>query len=288
MQTTKLTSESILPLTCSRAGTCCYGKAVMLNPWELLQFSIEKKVSAKTFRDLYTDFGGVRLTFNGTKDAKGQSACSQYIDTKGCSVHNGRPLACRLYPLGRQIQFNKAHYMFEGKAFPCLTDCAEVLNLPKLTVGNYLKGQGATPFENAQDAYLEIMQNIADVAFQLLLETGLSASGDTKTLQLWQEMGNALPEDLTQRIATDWLDALMLPTIDSAINNPIDFATAHNELLMAKIQDNFGGLDTLDKISDAAVVLIGVALQLARGLGANTKEIASHWVATAKSHGALD
>ena len=70
MQTTKLTSKSILPLTCSRSGSCCFGKAVMLNPWELLQFSIEKKVSQKEFRDSYTDFGGIRLTFNGKEDKK--------------------------------------------------------------------------------------------------------------------------------------------------------------------------------------------------------------------------
>ena len=45
MQTTQLSTESILPLTCSRSGTCCFGKAVMLNPWELFCFSKEKKIS---------------------------------------------------------------------------------------------------------------------------------------------------------------------------------------------------------------------------------------------------
>ena len=129
MQTTKLSTQSILPLTCSRSGTCCFGKEVMLNPWELLSFSREKKITPIEFRDLYCDFGGIRLTFNGKEDKKGQKSCSQYINNFGCSVHSGRPLACRLYPLGRQIQSNKAHYIFEGKQFPCLTDCNEVLEL---------------------------------------------------------------------------------------------------------------------------------------------------------------
>ena len=61
MQTTKLTSKSILPLTCSRSGTCCFGKDVMLNPWELFRFSNEKKVTVKQFRDLYTEYGGIQL-----------------------------------------------------------------------------------------------------------------------------------------------------------------------------------------------------------------------------------
>ncbi|WP_218599124.1 YkgJ family cysteine cluster protein [Polaribacter sp. NJDZ03] len=288
MQTTKLSKESILPLTCSRSGTCCFGKAVMLNPWELYRFSKEKNVSQRVFRDLYTDFGGIRLTFNGKPDKKGQNACSQYIDNHGCSVHQGRPLACRLYPLGRQIQFEKAHYIFEGPQFPCLTDCAEVLDLPKMSVGNYLKGQGAAPFEKAQDAYLDVMQNIADIAFELLLDSGLSASGDTKTLTLWREMGNELPELLAERIGADWIDSLMIPEITDVIDNPVDFAKKHSDLLLLKAQEEFGNLQTLNEVHKAAVLLMGVALHLSRGLGADTKGIAELWVETAKSNGAKE
>ena len=288
MQTTKLSTESILPLTCSRAGTCCFGKAVMLNPWELFSFSKEKKVSPRIFRDLYTDFGGIRLTFNGKQDKKGQNACSQYVENHGCSVHQGRPLACRLYPLGRQIQFEKADYIFEGPKFPCLTDCAEVLNLPKLSVGEYLKGQGAAPFEKAQDAYLNVMQNIADIAFELLLESGLSASGDTKTLALWREMGNESPELLAERIGKDWIDALMIPDITDIKENSIEFAQKHNDLLQLKAQEEFGCLQTLDQVHEACILIMGVALQLSRGLGADTKGIAELWIETAKSNGAKE
>lgn len=288
MLTTKLTTKSILPLTCSRSGSCCFGKAVMLNPWELLCFSKEKKITPKEFRDLYTDFGGIRLTFNGKPDNKGQLACSQYVDNYGCSVHQGRPLACRLYPLGRQIQFNKAHYIYEGKQFPCLTDCAEVTNLPKLSVGEYLKGQGADSFEKAQDEYLIIMQNIADIAFELLLDTGLSESGDTKTLALWREMGNELPENLAKRIDQKWMDSLMIPKITDNLENPILFAKKHNNLLLLKAQEEFGTLQTHNEIHNATVIIMGVALHLSRGLGADTKGIAEHWIEIAKSHGAKE
>ncbi|WP_254712638.1 YkgJ family cysteine cluster protein [Polaribacter sp. R2A056_3_33] len=260
----------------------------MLNPWELFSFSKEKKVSPRDFRDLYTDFGGIRLTFNGKQDKKGQNACSQYVENHGCSVHQGRPLACRLYPLGRQIQFEKADYIFEGAQFPCLTDCAEVLNLPKLSVGDYLKGQGAAPFEKAQDAYLNVMQNIADIAFELLLDGGLSASGDTKTLTLWREMGNELPEILAERIGKDWIDALMIPEIKEVGDNSIEFAQKHNDLLLLKAQKQFNSLQTLDQVHEACVLIMGVALHLSRGLGADTKGIAELWIETAKSHGAKE
>lgn len=288
MQRTKLITQSILPLTCSRSGTCCFGKAVMLNPWELLSFSKEKKITSREFRDLYCEFGGIRLRFNGKPNKKGQQACSQYVDNIGCSVHMGRPLACRLYPLGRQIQFNKAHYIYQGDKFPCLNDCSEVLELPKISVGEYLKGQETVQFEKAQDEYLIVMQNIADIAFELLLDSGLAASGDTKTLAVWREIGNELPELLAERIGQEWIDCLMIPTITHDTDSPITFAQKHNDLLLLKAQEEFGNLQTLQELHEASVLIIGVALHLARGLGADTKGISEHWIETAKRHGAKE
>ena len=234
MQTTKLTSKSTLPLTCSRTGTCCFGKVVKLNPWELFCLSKEKNVTPREFRDLYCVFGGIQLRFNGASDKKGQQACSQYLAGFGCSVHLGRPLACRLYPLGRQIQNNKAHYIYEGDKFPCLADCSEVLELPKLSIGEYLEGQEANQFETAQDEYLIVMQNIADIAFELLLESGLAATGETKTLAMWREMSKELPELLADRIGQEWIDCLMIPSITDEVENPIAFAHQHNDILQLK------------------------------------------------------
>lgn len=288
MQTTKLSKDNILPLTCSRSGTCCFGKSVMLNPWEILCLSKEKKLSRKDFRDLYCEFGGIRLKFNGKTDSKGQLACSQYQENIGCSVHLGRPLACRLFPLGRQIQHNQAQYIYQGENFPCLTDCAEVLELPKLSVGEYLKGQAAQSFENAQDSYLNVMQNIADIAFELLLDSGLSQSGDTKTLAIWRKMGNESPEDLAARIGNEWMDDLTLPPISSEIQDSVSFAQQHNDYLLQKAQERYGAITTIQEVHDASVLMLGLALQLARSIGADVKSIAEHWIATAKSHGAKE
>jgi len=288
MQTTKLDNKSILPLTCSRSGSCCFGKSVMLNPWELLSFSKEKKITPKEFRNLYCDFGGIQLKFNGEPDKKGQLACSQYVDNFGCSVHQGRPLACRLYPLGRKIQNNKAHYIYQGEDFPCLTDCSEVLELPQLSVGEYLKGQLAEDFEKAQDEYLIVMQNIADIAFELLLDSGLAETGDTKTLALWKEMGNELPALLAEKIGQEWLDYLTIPPITNESKNSISFTHKHNEFLLLKAQGNFNTLKTAQEFHKASVLTMGVALHLASSLGVDKKSLSEHWVATAKSFGAKE
>jgi Fe-S-cluster containining protein len=112
--TTKLTRTDILPLTCSRSGTCCHGKAVWLNPWELACLAEAKRLTPRAFRDQYCDHGGIRLRFDGAPGWKQLPACSQYVPDLGCTVHSGRPLACRLYPLGRQRQGDELYYLYQG------------------------------------------------------------------------------------------------------------------------------------------------------------------------------
>ncbi|MFT6717468.1 MAG: hypothetical protein ACJA0Q_002123 [Saprospiraceae bacterium] len=71
------------------------------------------------------------------------------------------------------------------------------------------------------------MQNVADIAFELLLDTGLSKSADHKTLASWRVMGIKLPQYLVKSIDQDWLDSLMIPIIPSipeGISDPIVFA----------------------------------------------------------------
>ena len=80
----------------------------------------------------------------------------------------------------------------------------------------------------------------------------------------------------------------MIPTITNDTENPITFAQKHNDLLLLKAQEKFGSIQTLEELHEASVLLIGVALHLARGIGVDTKEISEHWIETAKSHGAKE
>jgi Fe-S-cluster containining protein len=282
MQTTQLSLEDTLPLTCTRAGTCCHGNLVLLNPWELFSLAKEKKKTTREFRDFYTEFGGIKLRFDGKADSKGKAACSQYVDGFGCSVHLGRPMACRLFPIGRQIHNSEVQYIYQGAKFPCLDGCPDVVELPHLSVGEYLQGQKTEHYEKAQDAYLELMQNLADMAFELFLDTGLAESGDTKTLSLWETMGNEGPEFLANRIGNEWIDCLMVPEISEDCIDPMAFVQKHTELLQTKAQEKFGALNTNQEFHEASVIIMGVALHLAQGIGANREGLAEHWCETAK------
>lgn len=288
MLTNKLKNEDELPLTCSRKGTCCHGNNVNLNPWEIVCLAKEKGINPRKFRDLYCEFGGIRLHFDGKAGWNNQPACGQYVDGFGCDVHLGRPLACRLYPLGRQKQGSETIYMHQGNKFPCLEGCPEVVNLPKMTVGTYIEGQATQSFEQAQDLYLEIMQNLADMAFVLLLETGLVDSHNCKTLSVWREMGNEAAELLETRIGTDWIDLLMLPELPEQQHNLLEFANHHNELLQINAQESFGSLTSMDEVEEASVLMMALALHLGRGLGAKPTDLVNEWITVAIENGAKE
>ncbi len=288
MITTPLNITDSLPLTCSRKGTCCHGNFVYLNPWELVQLAREKKITPKEFKEQFCEGGGVQLKFKGKKDFRGKPACNLYVENFGCSVHLSRPLACRLFPIGRQIQNEKVQYIFQGKEFPCLNGCPEVIELPKLTVEEYLKGQEVNLYEQAQDEYLEIMQNLADIAFALLLDTELAQTGDVNTLRIWRLMGRESTDQLEIRITPEWLENLMSPEISLNITDPIDFTQIHNELLQTKAQEQFGNLSSLEELKNASVQMMAITLYLAKGIGANSTSLVEYWIEIAKENGAQE
>jgi uncharacterized protein len=274
-----------LPLTCSRSGTCCHGKMVWLNPWELAHLARAAHCSPQQFRDQFCEFGGIRLRFNGPAGWKGLPACSQYDSTRGCRVHAGRPLACRLYPLGRQLQGENEQYMFTGEQFPCLAGCAEVVNLPHMSVQEYLDGQHIIAAKRAQDEYLLLMQHLADGAFVLLIESGLARTGDKKTLRGWRKLGGMKPQARCDAIDPKWMNYLMVPEL-TWNDDPIIFAKQHYDLLQQQAQHTFAALSTPAALSEASQIMMALALHVATGLGSEPEQLVDRWIQTAKKHGA--
>lgn len=285
MQHTTLQLADKLPLTCSRKGTCCHGNQVLLNPWELRMLALEKGIAPSDFIYNFCDWGGIRLLFAG-QEMNQKKACNLYVDNMGCSVHKGRPLACRLFPLARKIQNNATSYVHEGSTFPCLSGCEKVLNLPTIAVKTYLKEQETAQYERAQDAYLEVMQNIADCSFMLLLDNGLVDSGDTITLSEWSRVASLSIEKLLQEIPKNWLETLVLPDISLEIIDPLTFAQEHNDIIQDKIESECFSDLSINKLSASSVRVMTLAILLAKAIGADTHALMSLWIATAKENGA--
>jgi len=288
MFVTIIALEDQLPLTCSRKGTCCHGNQVLLNPWEILQLAKEKNIQRNIFIQNYCEWGGVKLKFNGPENQSKKAACNLYVDNFGCSVHEGRPLACRLFPIGRQIQHQKVQYVFQGNQFPCLNGCEEVVNLPSLSVNEYLKGQLTESFETAQDEYLEIVQNLADVSISLLLDTELINSTLHTTLKDWKKIGLLSPEELNQQIEPIWKEYLLIPELTDYQCDVNLFTSLHNTSLLNKAQDIIDKCQTIEDVYVTSLLMMKLALYLAISVGANPIELANHWIEIAKENGAVE
>lgn len=266
-----------LPLTCSRRGSCCFGKQVRINPWELATLANTKGISVKDFADQFCEYGGTKIRFNGTQSIKGEAACSQYVDNFGCSVHVGRPLVCRLYPIGRRLQNDQIEYMYEGDVFPCMHDCSEVTALPYLTVDDYLVGQQTEQFEKTQDAYLELLQGIADIAITLVLETGLSHTEISTTLEKWTQLGNLNAEKLVEQINSGWLHLLSQPDIPYSKHYE-EFIQNHGALIQETIQQSYDTDPSVENIIDISVNIFAISLLLSYSLGIDPEKLGNHWI----------
>jgi uncharacterized protein len=282
MHRTLLTSDAVLPLTCTRSGTCCHGKEVWINPWELARLARARAMTPRAFRDRFTCDGGIRLAFDGTPGWRGAAACSQYRGSDGCSVHADRPLACRLYPLGRERRGDTVAYIHEGNQFPCLDGCPDVVKLPRLTVKDYLGSQDVGEGEQAQDAYLEFVQDLAEGAFVLVIDGGLARS-NVPVLEHWHNMAVMTPSARASSLPDDLRDLLVVPPV--AAGTAADFISAHRAALDPAVQRACASLTDAAALLAASMTMLGLALHLAQSLGADTAELARHWSGTAQRNG---
>ncbi|HZP46478.1 MAG TPA: YkgJ family cysteine cluster protein [Candidatus Binataceae bacterium] len=85
--------ESRFAYTCNRCGLCCRDQVITLSPYDVLRIARATGLSTGAAVRRYTRRRGSLLRFN----ADGRCAA---LDGAACTIHPGRPLACRLYPLG--------------------------------------------------------------------------------------------------------------------------------------------------------------------------------------------
>jgi Fe-S-cluster containining protein len=89
-----LTKDSAFSYLCRACNRCCHGYRIRVNPFEALTLARYLGVST-------TDFARHFLDADSTLKHRGNDGSCVFLSEKGCTVHPARPLACRLYPLGR-------------------------------------------------------------------------------------------------------------------------------------------------------------------------------------------
>jgi len=143
---TALHRQSAFGFSCSRCLACCRYKKIQLNPYEVARLAANQGLSTTEFIARYTITGGTVLRFN-------QEGTCVFLNDRGCAVHPDRPLVCRLYPLGRYVDFLGVETFAQIEPEP---GCKGI-GRGDSSIERYLEEQDAAPFMRAADRYLDLL-----------------------------------------------------------------------------------------------------------------------------------
>jgi uncharacterized protein len=130
---------------CRRCSRCCRDKQIQVNPYEIARLARATGQSTSEFRAAWTEDG------QGTVLRQNEDGTCVFLGPQGCEVHGDRPLACRLYPLGRHVRSDGSEYFTKLEGHP--QSAGEFTD--RGTVADHVAAQGAQPFIDAADAYFQ-------------------------------------------------------------------------------------------------------------------------------------
>ena len=169
-----LTESHLLQLSCGTHGcrsNCCTKSApVILNPYEIALICRE---SSMTYEDLLDIVDTDRANGFPLVMLPRDPAC-HFWSARGCRIYRARPLACRLYPLGRVFDNGRSHIVR-----PELNICSGLAPSPSRTVAEYLASQDVDVQIRMADLWIEFVSEmellplpdkpVTSIAFHMLV-----------------------------------------------------------------------------------------------------------------------
>jgi Fe-S-cluster containining protein len=145
----EMTRASPFAYLCRRCSACCQGKRIPLDPYEVARLAQFLGLTTTDLLARHTTNGGALL-------AVGDDSTCVFLGESGCRVHAARPLACRLYPLGRRV--SPGHVEQFAAVVPD-AGCQGEYGGPG-TVADYLEQQETVKFLAAADAYRTVLEKL--------------------------------------------------------------------------------------------------------------------------------
>jgi Fe-S-cluster containining protein len=139
--------ESQFSYACNACGLCCHQKVITLSPYDVMRLARAAGLSTREAIDRFTIRRGSILKF-------ADSGACVALEGVRCGVHRGRPLACRLYPLGIEHR-QTAH----DETFVMLEPAAGSLGVYGIagTVSDFVEAQGVDEYLDANARYAALL-----------------------------------------------------------------------------------------------------------------------------------
>jgi Fe-S-cluster containining protein len=229
---------------CNQCGRCCYDKVITLSPYDVIRLGRAKGLSTGEVLRRYTLRRGSLLRFL----PEGMCAALEGVR---CTVHEGRPLACRLYPLGLERAT-------DGERLITLEPAQGSLGVfgRDSTAGDFIDANGSADYLAAVERYRALIPTF---------RARLALTVDFERIEPREFWRRAVAEALRETgfDPNPIIDAMFDPDAHGRAANDIDqTVTAHIALLDEIIQRE----NDCDRLAAAAVML-------AVGLGYTPSEV---------------
>ncbi len=148
-------------VTCDVNGcsaNCCTKSApIVLNPYEISLICRESGISYEYLLDIVeTERANAFPLVMLSRDP----SC-HFWSGQGCRIYAARPLACRLYPLGRVFDNGKSHIVR-----PSVNICSGLVPSASRTVGDYLVSQDAHLQIRMADIWIDFVSKMEQLPLQ--------------------------------------------------------------------------------------------------------------------------
>src|SRR5271154_2417880 len=141
--------QSPFSYACNQCGRCCRNQVITLSPVDVIAIARATGLRTGDAVARYTMRRGSRLRF----DADGRCVALEGVR---CAIHPGRPLACRLYPLGLERSGDDRFIRLEpaGGSTGIYGDAA--------TLGEFLSAQGVDALLDLNEGYRPLLAMMRD------------------------------------------------------------------------------------------------------------------------------
>jgi Fe-S-cluster containining protein len=145
----ELERGSAFAYACGRCSRCCSGKRIPLDPYEVARLGAHLGLGTTEVLARFTTDGGALLAVR-------EDRTCVFLGDQGCTVHAARPLACRLYPLGRRVSPGQGERFAAVEPDPGCQGSYE----GRGTIEEYLTEQQTGPYLAMADRYRAVLEKL--------------------------------------------------------------------------------------------------------------------------------
>ena len=141
---------------------CCQQLELALTPYDVLRLKHVLGLTGQEFLDRYAiieyEDGDILPRVYLAMQNDGKASCP-FVSQNGCTVYEGRPSACRTYPLGRAAWLDQKGKSHSSHVVIYESHCFGFAETTRQNVAKWEKSQGLGPYNEANDQLMSLIQH---------------------------------------------------------------------------------------------------------------------------------